>query len=243
MILAAESAGGQGLIDLFTSQLDVQRVDTAWSQLCTQFPWLVGLVLIVFGLAFLLYGYRVYKALVILVFAGVGGMAGMVVGGYLGLSPVGALVGTVLGALVFGFLAWPLHRIGWGLLGGAASAVVFVGFAGAAGVTTQAYLYVIAGVAFVMGVILTIWLFRPLLITVSSLVGATLLVDGAVRLTVVKPSFGEPIYAFLRENEYVLIIVLLVLAGVGALMQWYDTRGGAAKPRKPGKELAEAKEE
>ena len=246
MILAAQSAGPQRLLDLLTAQLDIERVDTAWSQLCTRLPWVAGLVLIVVGLAFLLYGYRVYKALVILVFAAVGGLVGMVVGACLGLSPLWGLVGTILGALVLGFVAWPLHRVGWGLLGGAALAAVVVCFAEGAGVTTPAYLYVIAGVVFVLGVILAIWLFRPLLIIVSSLVGATLLVDGAVRLTVIKPSFGEPICTFLKANDYVLAIVVLVLAGAGALMQWHDTKRGMArraKSKKLVKAEADAKDE
>ena len=37
-------------------------------------------------------------------------------------------------------------------------------FATTAGVTVQAYVLVIGGLAFVLGMVLTIWLFRPLLV-------------------------------------------------------------------------------
>jgi hypothetical protein len=125
------------------------------------------------------------------------------------------------------------------------SAVVFTGFATTAGVTVQAYVLVIGGLAFVLGMVLTVWLFRPLLVIITSLVGATLLVEGAVRLTILSPSLGEPICAFLQENTYVWVIVLLVLAAAGMLMQWYDTSGrpgGAGTAKKPAKGKPEADE-
>lgn len=247
MALAAEDVVTQTLLSPLMSQFDIERVDTVWGQLCAQYPLAAALVLIPLGLAFLLYGYRVYKALVILTFAIVGGLIGMILGAHFGLLGLAALAGLVGGALVFGFLGWPLHRIGWGLLGGVVAAVVFAGFAAMAGVTVHAYLFIIAGLAFVLGVVLTIWLFKPVLIIVTSLMGAALLVEGAMRLAVRAPSFGEPIYQFLKANNYVLAVVLLVLAGVGALLQWCDTRGGAGgaerRPKKPAKEKSEAEEE
>lgn len=245
MALAAEDGVAQTLLSPLASQLDLDRLYSAWGELCAQHPVVAGLVLLPFGLAFLLYGYRVYKALVILTFAIVGGLIGMFIGAHFALSGIAALLGMAGGALVLGLLAWPLHRVGWGLLGGTVSAVVFAGFATTAGVTVQAYVLVIGGLAFVLGMVLTVWLFRPLLVIITSLVGATLLVEGAVRLVVLSPSFGEPICAFLKENAYVWLIVLLVLAGAGMLMQWYDTSGragGAATAKKPAKGNPEAEE-
>ena len=232
MALAAEDVVTQTLLSPLLSQLDIERAGTAWGQLCTQYPLVAALVLLPVGLAFLLYGYRVYKVLVILTFAIVGGLIGMTVGSLFALTGLAPLVGMIVGALVLGFLAWPLHRIGWAILGGIVSAIVFASFAATAGVTVHAYILVIGGFAFVLGLVLTLWLFRPLLVIITALVGATLLVEGALKLTVLRPSFGEPICEYLTANVHVLAIVLLALAGVGMLMQWYDTRGGASAKAK-----------
>jgi hypothetical protein len=237
---AATDTSARGFLDLFTSQVDFGRIDSAWAQLCLQHPAIAGLVLVPVGLAFLLYGYRVYKALVILVFALAGGLIGMVLGAYAGLGGTTSIIGMAGGALVLGLLAWPLHRVGWGVLGGIAFAFVFAGFADSAGVRGQEYMYLIAGGSFVLGLALTIWLFRPLLVVITSLVGAMFLAVGVLRLTSLRASFGERILEYLNANKYVLALAMLVLAGVGAIMQWRDTSGAAVAQRKERKAEAGA---
>ena len=84
-----------------------------------QLGWIEAACLVPLGVLCMLYGWKVFKG-VVLVFCAIGGAVG---GGYLGASHGYGVAGAVGGALVAVLIAWPLMRYVIGLLGGAAGAV------------------------------------------------------------------------------------------------------------------------
>ena len=221
------------------ARLAIPSLETAmqyvWQRLGALHPLEAGLLLVPVGLVFLLYGFKLYKWLVSVVYAGIGAWAGAAVALWLGWD---VILGTIAGALLLGLLAWPLHRVGWGLLGGAL-------FGGAAVLLMQmqtpnvTYIAAVAGVAFIGGFILTFVLMRPLIILVTSVIGAAVVVLGALRLSLIQPAFGDPVCSTLEAKPYLLAILVAVPALLGFILQWRDKGGKAAAKKKKAEEAEE----
>jgi len=125
-------------------------------EMCETLPegWLVAtsILSVLAGLAFLVWGFRLYRWLVVLIFVAIGIVAGMETAMYFGFNQS---IGIVAGAVLLGVLAWPAHRLGWGLVGGVVFALVLTGFASLMGIEGRLELILIAVVAFVAGAAIT----------------------------------------------------------------------------------------
>jgi len=223
------------------AQLAIPSLDTVmqyvWQRLGALRPLEAGLLLVPVGLVFLLYGFKLYKWLVSVVYAGIGAAAGAALAAYLGWE---LILCVIAGSLLLGLLAWPLHRLGWGFLGAAL-------FGGAAVLVMQtqtpsvAYTAIVAAVAFIGGLILTLVLMRPIIILVTSVIGAAVLVQGALRLALIQPAFGDPICSTLEAKPYLLAILVAIPALLGFILQWRNTagKGKTAGKRKKAEEAEE----
>ena len=214
------------------AQLAIPSLDALMRNLWDGFyalsPLEAGLLVLPIGLVFLLYGFKLYKLLVSLVFAAVGSVLGGALAACVGWS---AMLGMVAGALVLGLLAWPLHRIAWGLLGGAilgGAAVLLL----SARSQDPILLAIVATVIFAGGFILTLLLMRPLIILVTAILGAAVLVQAILRLSLLWPSFGDPVASMLQAKPYLLAILVALAAALGFLLQWRDTAGKAKAAKK-----------
>jgi hypothetical protein len=192
------------------------------------YGWLVAtaIVSVLAGVAFLVWGFRLYRWLVVLIFVAAGMALGFEAAVTFGFSP---LLGIAAGAIVLGVLAWPAHRMGWGLVGGSVFALVLAGLAGFMGIEGRVELALIGIVAFVAGAAVTLLLMRPLIIVITSLVGGSLLVQGTVALTLLWPPVGETVVGVMDTRPYLLMVAVLVLAAVGSAMQVLDTDGKKRK--------------
>jgi len=193
-------------------------------EMCEALPygWLVAMAIlsVLAGLAFLVWGFRLYRWLVVLMFVVIGIAVGIEAANYFGFSQS---IGIVAGAVVLGVLAWPLHRAGWGMVGGIVFVLVFTGFAAYVGIEGRLELILIAVVAFVAGAAVTMLVMKPLIIVITSLVGASALTEGTVALTMLWPSVGAAVIRVMETRPYILAIATLVLAAVGSAMQVVDT--------------------
>jgi len=205
-----------------------QVLTDLWADVPVLRPLEAAILFIPLGLVFLLYGLRFYRLLVIVAYGLVGAVVGLLAGNAGGFHP---LVGAVAGGLVLGLVAWPLHRWGWALLGGANFAYGLVVIGLMAGLEHPAWLVVLGLGGFVLGVVLLLRLFRPIIILVTSLTGAALLVQGVLRLAEVWPAVVGPVRGLLNQRPYLALILVLVLAGLGVALQWGTAAG--AKPAKP----------
>ena len=217
----------------------VPSLEALMQNLCDRFyalsPLEADLLVLPIGLVFLLYGFKLYKWLVSLVFAGIGAGLGGALAACVGWS---AILGMVAGALVLGLLAWPLHRIAWGLLGGAilgGAAVLLV----SARSQDPILLAIVATVIFAGGFILTLLVMRPLIILVTALLGAAVLVQAILRLSLLWPSFGDPVATMLQAKPYLLAVLVALAAALGFALQWRDMSAAAKASSKKKKAAAE----
>jgi len=191
----------------------------------------VGVIAALAGVAFLVWGYRLYRWLVVLIFVAIGIVAGMEAALALEFNQT---IGIVAGSVLLGVLAWPAHRLGWGLVGGVVFALVLTGFASLMGIEGQVELALIGIVAFVAGAAVTLLLMKPLIIVITSLVGAALLVQGTMALVMLWPSVAKAVTRAVETRPYIVAVAGLVLASVGSAMQVLDTSGKKKKKKKPG---------
>lgn len=192
-------------------------------------PLVTVALLVPVGIAFLLYGFRLYRWLVVIAYVGIGVVLGMAAALYLDFSQP---AGIMLGAIILGVLAWPLHRAGWGVLGGALFAAIFVEVAYMMNIRATTPLILVGAVAFVAGIALTVLLLKPLIVVITSLVGATFVALGVLSLTRWWPALGGPVERVIDVRPYVPAVIVLVLAGVGSLLQLVDTDTSRKKKRK-----------
>jgi len=189
-------------------------------------PLVAVLVLLPVGLAFLLWGYRLYRVLVVLAFLGLGAVLGLMLTPYLAVAPV---IPAAIGAVVLGLVAWPLHRMAWGLLGGAVFSTVAAGVATYLAVANPVHLVLVSVGGFILGSVLTVLVMKPLIIVITSLVGALTVGVGTLRLVTLWPAAGEPILRTIDTYAVVPVAVVLGLAAVGSAMQMF---GASEKKRK-----------
>jgi hypothetical protein len=216
-----------------TQQAVETLLQDPWSALRSVHP-VEGGILVIIGLAMLLYGFRIYKALVIITYAMVGVYLGALLAGALHFNP---LIGMIGGAIVLGVAAWPLYLIGWGMLGGA----VFAGLAAAATsalTPSTAYMIVAAVAAGVLGIVLTVLIMRPLIIIITAIIGGVVLVEGLLVMALLLPSFGEPVVKSLQDHPYAQAAVVAIPAILGLILQFTEKggQGGGKKGGKPKKE-------
>ena len=133
-----------------------------------QLIWL-GSLLIAF--AFVLWGGKLFKIFVVLLGIVAGLLVGFFVGSIIGLGPQGGGAGAVIGAIVLGLLAWPLHKVFVFLLGG-----LFFGFVTASIATSlqvpATTLNAAAIAGFVAGGVLSILIHRTFVIALMAASGA-----------------------------------------------------------------------
>jgi len=219
-MVAAEAGAEGGPLPWLTPDQAIRH----FVETCEALPegWLLAasILSVLAGLAFLLWGYRLYRWLVVVLFVVIGIVGGTEAAAYFGFNQS---LGIVAGAIVLGILAWPLHRVGWGMVGGLLFALVLAGFAAYVGIESRLALGVIAVVAFVAGAAVTLLLMKPLIIVITSLLGASVLTEGTVALALFWPTVGRAVVRVMESRPYVLVIATLVLAAVGSAMQVFDT--------------------
>ncbi|GAG28661.1 unnamed protein product, partial [marine sediment metagenome] len=180
-------------------------------------------------------GFRLYRWLVVIAYVGIGVVLGMAAALYLN---VNQSVGIMLGAIILGVLAWPLHRVAWGVLGGVLFAGIFVEVAYMMDIRATMPLFLVGAVAFVAGIALTVLLLKPLIVVITSLVGATFVALGVLSLTRWWPALGGPVERVIDVRPYIPVVIVLVLAAVGSLLQLVDT-GASRKKKKKKKKSAD----
>ena len=221
--------GGEPLADLLG---DIRE---GFANVMGDYPVVTVALLVPVGVAFLLYGFRLYRWLVVLAYVGIGVFLGMAAALYLGFSqPVGIMVGAVL----LGVLAWPLHRAACGLLGGMLFAAIFIEIAGLMEIHGTMPLLLIGGVALVAGIALTVLVMKPLIVVMTSLAGALLVSLGTFYLTLLWPAIGGPVNRVIDARAYIPVVVVLLLAAVGSVLQILDTAESRKKKTKKKKKGA-----
>ena len=119
-------------------------LDSFWSQ-ATTLSWIQAVIAISFGMVYLLYGWRIFKVLVVICFGLVGLFAGIKIGAQFDSQIFGGIVGL---AILAG-ISVPLMRWAVSILGAIAGGILTGGFWYAVGLPEQ---YILAGAVKVLNI-------------------------------------------------------------------------------------------
>jgi hypothetical protein len=189
----------------------------------------MAVALLMMGIIFLLWGYPVFRYLIMLNFGVVGAYIGAAFGKNTDTIIAGAIIGGFLGAA----LAWPMMRWAVALTGAGIGTILGAAIWRAAG---QDPTFDWAGglTGFVAFGMLSLIAFRGGIILYTSLQGGALLAAGLLSLLEKYPSIGPQLAEHLTTQKFLLPVAVMVPAVIGLVFQHHNsTGGGGGGAKKP----------
>ena len=231
MNLLAQADGGDVLPPLPAHGHWPREADfISWCQ--TIGPGLAAVLLIV-GTIYLLWGYPIFKYLIMMNCAVVGAYLGAAIGKQANTVLAGALIGGFLGAAA----AWPMMRWAVALTGAGIGTILGAAIWRAAG-QDPAYDWAGGLTGFVAFGMLSFIVFRGGIILYTSLQGGGLLASGILALIEKYPSIGPAMAERLKEQRFLLPASIVIPAVIGLVFQHHMSgaapAGGGGPPKKPG---------
>ena len=201
-------------------RLDMASPPTHWPVQVDLLQWCrdsgpgIAVVLILTGIVFLLFGYSIFKVLVTLNAAVLGGYIGMLLGERSGVEVPAAIVGGLIAATA----AWPTMRYSVAIMGGLFGAVLGVtfwrlsnldpAFGWSGGMTGMVFLG-----------LLSFLLFRECIITYTSLQGSVMLVFGILGLVLKYQEVGDPLTHHFTLKPFLLPLSIFIPTLCGFIYQ------------------------
>lgn len=191
-------------------------VDVFWEQIIG-LSFFEALAFISFGAVCLMYGWRLFKTLVVICFA----FIGMALGALAATKISGdnhQILGGVVGLFLFGALSLPLMRWAVSILGAVAGGVLTSGMWYAFELPEK---YIWAGglIGVVAGGLIAFIALRWAVMLFSCLGGSSLLVVGVLALFYLWPETKEQVQQMVFEQNWFLPVALLVPTAVGFILQ------------------------
>ncbi|MBN1806085.1 MAG: hypothetical protein JW837_12625 [Sedimentisphaerales bacterium] len=170
-----------------------------------------------FGVVCLMYGWRVFKILVVISF----GLLGL----FLGFSVTDKIVGLnnqaaggLVGMCLFGILSIPMMRWAVSILGAIAGGILSSSIWYASGLTEK-YIWAGALIGMVAGGMISFIVFKIAVILFSSLSGAGLIVAGSLALLYIYPPTSARVEEILFTKKWFLPTILLAPTLIGLVLQ------------------------
>jgi hypothetical protein len=201
----------------FAAETELIPLDQIWERM-TALSWLQAVLAISFGTVYMLYGWRIFKILVVICFGMVGMFAGIRMSQRFDSQILGAIVGLVLLAA----LSVPMMRWAVSLLGAVTGGILAAGLWYAFELPGQ---YILAGAAIgiVAGGMISFIVFKIAVMLFTSFGGGTLIVTGLVALLNLYESMQEPPTERIRDlfmnQNWFLPVMLLVPTVIGIIIQ------------------------
>ena len=174
----------------------------------------IAVLLILSGIVFMLFGYSIFKVLVTLNAAVLGGYVGMMLGERTGVEIPAAIVGGLLAATA----AWPTMKYSVAIMGGLFGAVLGVtlwrlanldpNFGWSGGMTGMVFFG-----------LLSFLLFRECIITYTSLQGSVMLVFGILSLVFKYQQVGDPLSHHFEIKPFLLPMAIFIPTLCGFIYQ------------------------
>ncbi len=199
------------------AETDLIPLDAIWQQIAA-LSWLEAVLAISFGVVYMLYGWRIFKILVVICFGLVGLFGGIKIGQRFDSQILGAVVGLFLMAA----LSVPLMRWAVSLLGALAGGILTAGLWYAFELPGK-YILAGAGIGLIAGGMISFIVFRIAVMLFTSFGGGVLIVTGLVALLYQYESMQEPPTEqvkdmFLNQNWF-LPVLLLIPTVIGIIIQ------------------------
>lgn len=198
--------------------LRVQPIlDSLWGQV-TALSWLQAIIAISFGVVYLLYGWRIFKVLVIICF----GLIGLFAGINIGTRFNSEVLGGIIGICVLGGLSVPLMRWAVSILGAVSGGILTSGVWYAVGLPER-YMPAGALIGIVAGGMISFIVFRIAVMLFTSLGGGTLIIMGVLSLLYRYESTQNPptetMRTMLYSHHWFLPLLLLAPTIIGIIAQ------------------------
>ncbi|MDD5458059.1 MAG: DUF4203 domain-containing protein [Phycisphaerae bacterium] len=190
-------------------------IDQIWHQI-TNLGILEALTFIAFGTVCLLYGWRVFKILVVICFAA----AGLIIGSLISEIIVGTAnpLIAVLAGIVLAVLSIPLMRWGVSVLGAIAGGILTAALWYALQMPEK-YIWMGALVGIVAGGMISFIVFRIAVMLFSSLGGSTLIMAGALALFYHYSFTSDHVHRLVFNYNWFMPLLLLIPTAVGIFLQ------------------------
>jgi hypothetical protein len=193
-------------------------VDYFWENI-TGLPWLAAVLIISVGVVYMLYGWRIFRALVTISF----GFIGMFLGIFAG-QQIGSLVwGGIIGMILFALISIPLMKWCVSVLGAIAGGIITAGIWIACGLS-DAYLPAGFIVGFVTGGLISFILLKVSVMLFTSLGGSIIMVTGMLSLWYqyeirVLERTDTQLHELIYSYDWFLPTVLIVPTVIGIIFQ------------------------
>ena len=188
-------------------------IDRFWDTI-VNLSWLQAAVCVAFAAIYLIYGWRVFRVLVVINFAMFGLLAGRLLGAKLG-SP---LWGGIFGTVALGIVTWPFMKYCVAALGACAGAVLGAAIWRAA-TLPDPLIWVGALAGLVAGGFMAFSSFKASIMLFTSLQGAAFLTVGVLAWLSDYPNLTDYIGRAIHSNVFILPVLLIVPTFAGIIFQ------------------------
>jgi len=219
----AEAAEASKSIKL--EDVDIVPINFIWEQI-TALSWLQAVIAISFGVVWLVYGWRIFKILVVISFALLGLYLGITVSQQL-VSPGEAnhteVWAGVIGLALLAFVSVPLMKWCVCILGAVAGGTLTAGLWYAFGFP-QLYIWAGGAIGIIAGGMISFIVFKAAVMLFSSLGGGAITLVGALALLhlyetkVIEPSTTR-IHDMIFDHQWFLPVALLIPTIIGIITQ------------------------
>jgi hypothetical protein len=226
--LAASSESFSSFHSAHKSDAFFATVPKTWPQQTDVLSWCqqmtpgVAALLIAMGIVYLLFGYQIFKGLVLLNAAIVGAYVG---GNYWKLEGDTATVCAVIGAVAAAAIAWPTMKYAVAVMGGCFGALLGASFWRTLNLDPQ-LVWAGALVGLVGFGMLSFILFRGSVMMYTSLQGAFMIVFGVLGLIYQYQEFAIDVTKRLKLEPYWLPAAIFIPAVLGLIFQQHNATGG-----------------
>jgi hypothetical protein len=197
--------------------LDIVPIDFIWEQIVS-LSWLQAVLAISFGVVYMLYGWRIFKVLVVISFGLLGMFIGIKVGRYAGNEIWGGVIGLVTMAVI----SVPLMKWCICILGAAAGGILTGGLWYAFELP-QMYIWAGAIVGVVAGGMISFIVLKVAVMLFTSLGGSAITVIGTLALLHLYETAANPptanIHDLVFDQNWFLPVALILPTFIGMAMQ------------------------
>jgi hypothetical protein len=195
-----------------------QTLNFVWEQIAS-LSWFQAVIGISFGMVYLLYGWRIFRILVVICFAMIGLFLGIMAGQKFGSE----LMGGVMGTLGFAVLAMWLVKWCVSVLGAGAGGIVTGGLWYAVGLPEQ-YIWAGAIIGIVAGGMMSFILLKISVMLFTSMGGAAILAVSFLALlyqyeTKILTPASDNIHALIFDKVWFLPMAIIIPTIIGMFVQ------------------------
>lgn len=199
------------------SETQFVPLDSIWEQV-TALSWFQAVIAISFGVVYLLYGWRIFKVLVVICFGLLGLFAGIKIGDQFDAQIQGGLIGlALLAALAVPLMRWAVSALG-AVAGGVLAAGIWYAFE-----LPEKYIWAGAITGIVAGGMISFIVFKIAVMLFTSLGGGVLIVAGMLNLMHNYESMQEPPTQNVKDmffnHNWFVPLLLLAPTVIGIIVQ------------------------